>query len=294
MIVSDEVSAVATFGLLSLSIAALWVRIPGRLFTAIGSWTVPFLLSLGFALDGDYVSPRGLIFIVLFGLVCWLYVEYRQRGLIRWFTGVMIILLSAGFMVHILPGFSSYQAIPGTVLSPGAIPYARYINYDKPLIGLFLLGFCHRLLSPADWRHILKPAMLWLVITTAIVLAIAYALHFLRFDPKLPGLFPLWAVSNLFFTCVPEEALFRGFVQQHLEKGFAKIRFGRLYALSIASVLFGLAHFKGGVSYVLLASVAGVGYGLVYQKTKSIESSILVHFAVNTLHFLFFTYPALR
>lgn len=291
---SDEVSAVVTFGLLSLSIAALWVRIPGRLFTAIGSWTVPFLLSLGFALDGDYVSPRGLIFIVLFGLVCWLYVAYRQRGLIRWFTGVMIILLSAGFMVHVLPGFSSYQAIPETVLSPGAIPYARYIHYDKPLIGLFLLGFCHRLLSPTERVRILKPTTVWLFMTAAIVLAIAYALHFVRFDPKLPGLFPLWAGSNLFFTCVPEEALFRGFVQQHLDKVFAKIRFGRLYALSIASVLFGLAHFKGGVSYVLLASVAGVGYGLVYQKTKSIESSILVHFAVNTLHFLFFTYPALR
>ncbi|MGH8524563.1 MAG: hypothetical protein ACREXY_10200, partial [Gammaproteobacteria bacterium] len=75
MILSDEVSAVATFGLLSLSVVALWVRIPGRLFASIGSWTVPFLLSLGFALDGGLVSPRGLIFIVLFGLVCWLHVQ---------------------------------------------------------------------------------------------------------------------------------------------------------------------------------------------------------------------------
>lgn len=62
----------------------------------------------------------------------------------------------------------------------------------------------------------------------------------------------------------------------------------------LASLMFGLAHFKGGISYVMLATVAGVGYGFVYQKTKRIESSILVHFAVNTIHFLFFTYPALR
>lgn len=291
----EQLSAVATFGLLSLSVAALWVRISGHLFARIGFWSIPFVLSLGFAFEAGFVTPRGVAFIVLFGLASWLYTHYQQVPLIRWFTGIVILLVALGFTVHVLPGFSSYTAIPEAVLSPGAIPYARYLTYDKPLIGLFLLSFCHPLVSRStDWKRMLRVAMLWFLITATILLGSAFALDYVRFDPKLPAQFPLWAWSNLFFTCIPEEALFRAFIQQHLDKGFAKIRFGGLYAIVLASLMFGLAHFKGGISYVMLATVAGVGYGFVYQKTKRVESSILVHFAVNTIHFLFFTYPALR
>lgn len=140
----EQLSAVATFGLLSLSVAALWVRISGHLFARIGFWSIPFVLSLGFAFEAGVVTPRGVPFIVLFGLASWLYTHYQQVRLIRWFTGIVILLVALGFTVHVLPGFSSYTAIPEAVLSLGAIPYARYLTYDKPLIGLFLLSFCHR------------------------------------------------------------------------------------------------------------------------------------------------------
>jgi uncharacterized protein len=48
------------------------------------------------------------------------------------------------------------------------------------------------------------------------------------------------------------------------------------------------------VSYVVLATAAGLGYSIVYQRTRSIEMSMLAHFALNTVHFLLFTYPALQ
>jgi membrane protease YdiL (CAAX protease family) len=44
---------------------------------------------------------------------------------------------------------------------------------------------------------------------------------------------------------------------------------------------------------VLLATIAGTGYGLAYQRSGRVEMAILTHFAVNATHFLLFTYPAL-
>jgi len=44
---------------------------------------------------------------------------------------------------------------------------------------------------------------------------------------------------------------------------------------------------------VVLAAVAGIVYGYAYEKTQRIEASILCHFGVNIIHFIFFTYPAL-
>jgi membrane protease YdiL (CAAX protease family) len=62
-------------------------------------------------------------------------------------------------------------------------------------------------------------------------------------------------------------------------------------AISAGAVLFGLAHFAGGATYVTLATAAGAGYGIVYHRTRSIEMSMLVHFGLNATHFLLFAYP---
>jgi membrane protease YdiL (CAAX protease family) len=72
------------------------------------------------------------------------------------------------------------------------------------------------------------------------------------------------------------------------------VRHGQWWALSVASVLFGLAHAGGGPIYVALATVAGAGYGWAYLRTGKIEASILTHFALNAVHFFGFTYPALQ
>ncbi len=44
---------------------------------------------------------------------------------------------------------------------------------------------------------------------------------------------------------------------------------------------------------IVLATIAGVGYGWMFWRTNRIEASILAHFLVNTTHILCFTYPAL-
>lgn len=198
-------------------------------------------------------------------------------------------------MAHVVPGFANYKVISDVTFSAGALPYNQYFNYDKALIGLALIAFCVPVCKErARWGSMLKATLPWSLLVFIMVLSLAILIGYVRFDPKLPPEFFLWAWINLFFTCIPEEALFRGFVQQGLQDRLRDSRHRELIALTAASVLFGLAHFAGGLRYIFLATVAGFGYGWIYQRTRAIESSILVHFMVNALHFVFFTYPALK
>jgi membrane protease YdiL (CAAX protease family) len=66
----------------------------------------------------------------------------------------------------------------------------------------------------------------------------------------------------------------------------------QLAGLLTAGVLFGMAHYAGGVRAIVLATIAGIGYGWIYWRTNRIEASILAHFLLNTMHILLFTYPA--
>ena len=110
---------------------------------------------------------------------------------------------------------------------------------------------------------------------------------YVHVDIKIIPLFFVWAWTNLFFTCMAEEGFFRGFVQKHLVALLGKYRYGSETGVGAASLLFGLAHYAGGAKYILLATVAGVGYGWAYYRTQRTEAGILTHFMLNSIHFFF-------
>ena len=117
---------------------------------------------------------------------------------------------------------------------------------------------------------------------------IAVGLGALNIEWSLPGWWWLFAINNLLFTCVAEEAFFRGFIQQAITK-----RFNSLIGLLLASLLFGIAHFAGGFLFVIFATLAGIGYGLTFAITGRLWVAVLVHFAFNVVHLIVFTYPLL-
>jgi membrane protease YdiL (CAAX protease family) len=125
------------------------------------------------------------------------------------------------------------------------------------------------------------------------MLPTALAIHYVRIDTKLPSQTWLWALNNLFFVCVAEESLFRGLIQSRLTKLVSQSSRWKWLPLAISSLLFGLDHYEGGITYILLAAIAGLFYGYTYWKTKKIETSISVHFGFNLTHFLFFSYPSM-
>ena len=75
-------------------------------------------------------------------------------------------------------------------------------------------------------------------------------------------------------TAVPEEFLFRGLIQNALERWIGRA------GLPVAAVVFGFAHLPD-LRYVLLATLAGLAYGWVYARTRRITASAVTHAVVN-------------
>jgi membrane protease YdiL (CAAX protease family) len=160
--------------------------------------------------------------------------------------------------------------------------------------GIVLMGvFCQTIRTGEEARAMLRRVWPLLPATLVVVLGTGWALHYVRPDLKWTPYSLYFLLSNLLFTCVTEEAFFRGFLLERMARGLARWRAGAAVALVLSSVLFGLAHARGGAPLVLLATVAGLFYGAAYLRTRRIEGAILTHFALNAVHFLAFTYPAL-
>jgi membrane protease YdiL (CAAX protease family) len=104
---------------------------------------------------------------------------------------------------------------------------------------------------------------------------IGLATGFLEWNPRLEVVrLAVAPIAIYLVTGVPEEFLFRGLIQNALERAIGRA------ALPIASIIFGLAHLPD-LRYVLLATLAGVAYGWVYQKTRRITASAVTHALVD-------------
>ncbi len=266
-------------------------------------WTFPFAIALVAALAGGIVDVRGVLVLLVYAVACRA-ASQAAGAAPRAVAQVLLLLVCGGLMLHVMPGFHNPVVINAVVLSPGGVPYTKYLNFDKAVAGLFLLGLYApavivRDTGPAEAGPAVRHrAALWefswrFAVLAAAIIALSLALGFVRWDPKAPAWFPLWALSLLCFTVMPEEALFRGVVQTSLERGFGGTPRAAIVAVAIAATLFGLAHAGGGPTYVVLATVAGAGYGWIYAATRSLGAAILAHLGVDAIHFLFFTYPAL-
>jgi uncharacterized protein len=115
--------------------------------------------------------------------------------------------------------------------------------------------------------------------------ALGLALGFLHFHAQMPGISRavLAWLFTFFFIAVPEELFFRGWMQNLLER-----RLGRLWALGVTAVVFGLSHFnKRAVHfnwrYVLLAAIAGIFYGRAWRQERRVGASAVTHASVDTL-----------
>jgi membrane protease YdiL (CAAX protease family) len=206
--------------------------------------------------------------------------------------GAIAVVLAAALATHRMPGFGTYAIAENIRLSPASAPMTLNASFDKAFAGVLLLAyFCRRSQTLADWRRALGTGLVIGTATATVVIGLAVAASAVRFDPKLPSLTLAWMATNLFLTCAFEEALFRGVLQDRLTHLLAQHPRWSWLPLAIASVLFGLAHAGGGPVLIVVAALAGVGYGLAYAVTGRVESAVIAHFALNSIHFIGFTYP---
>lgn len=284
-----------TFVLLALSICAVWlpsIRVGAKLH--VRPWIILLFIAIASGLAQDHLTFLAVLWIALLGLAGRLAAQSDYMRWQRMFGTTTASLLALALALHLLPGFHNPVLIANARFSVDAAPFTQYANFDKAVGGLLLLTFlCRRTRTLAEFRQYLRNASLPILTTTPIVIGIAIALRYVEPDFKLPAYTPVFLITNLLFTCVAEEAFFRGFVQERLATAIGFGGIGGVIAILVSGLLFGLVHYAGGIAYVAFCSVLGCGCAYSYAITRRIEAPILTHFALNAAHFIGFTYPRL-
>jgi len=241
----------------------------------------------------------------------------------RVFSGTVICVLALLYLTHIVPGISNLLLIQD-VTHPDSVTYDFYLNFDKTLFGLLLVAFM-RIIPVKSFREyfeVVKSIKLELGILTIILLIFAMITGYIKFSPKLPTESIIWLFHNLFSTAIAEEGFFRLFLQASIiswlmmnynklgkiwnliakicalfridldkHKQFNSKLEAAMLGIFITSLIFGIAHYQGGIRFIILSLIAGLAYGWGYYKTSKIEAAITIHFLVNAIHYFFFTYP---
>ena len=285
------------FMLLALAVVLVWLPSRPLVGRAAPAWTLAcdlaLLAGLGLFASPSVLDPAALLALAVLAALTWGGVAApRWRGAFVALAGLLALAMS----LHLLLGFHPVLLFRDVRLTPDAAPFSLSLNFDKAAAGVVLLGaFCARTTSWRQFGSQLPTIAVAALATAAISIDIALAAGYVRFAPKWPDAAPAFLLANLLFTCVAEEAFFRGLIQERLMR-LAEARRQPAWnwiAVAVSTVLFGLAHAGGGATWLLVATIAGLGYSLVYARTRTIEGAILVHFSVNAVHFLGFTYPRL-
>jgi hypothetical protein len=217
--------------------------------------TVPFvILRSG---SGKWVDPVAILWM-------WLPLEL---GLIR-----SVLIGDAGADLHY--AFAQLLAIDAGIIAfaiwHGTPNIGYRYEWNSSIAGTGILSFL-------------------IFIATAIPLGFKIGFIHYTFETSKLATAPALFAGIFFATAIPEEFLFRGLIQNWIER----ISSSRILSLLFASIIFGASHLNNGppipnYRYFLMASIAGVFYGWTWQRTRSLVSSGLVHSLVDTLWSVFF------
>jgi len=150
----------------------------------------------------------------------------------------------------------------------------------RPLAGI---GFTFRL-----GRRDVAQALIGFAWFFPLALVLGTATGFVGFHPHLPDLALIVPVTLGvgFMVALPEEILFRGLLQNMMQRAVSTAH-GRFLMLFLASVVFGCTHLNNhprfDVRYVGLATIAGLAYGTVYNRTGKVTAAAITHALVDVV-----------
>lgn len=250
-------------------------------------------LVIGYALgaaNGALGLPAAIPILLLLLAAC--LIRSQQKTIPAFVSHLIVLLLAAPLILHLIPGFHNLVAVGPERLTPDAVPFRLYLNLDKPLLLFWLLLVCPQIISRRPLPVSLAAGIVAGGVTVVICLGAALTMHLVGWAPKWPEWGWLWVLDNLLLVAGTEEALFRGYVQAGVERFLAGRSYRAPIAVLIGAMLFALIHFPGGWQLMLVAGIAGIGYGVAYRHGGML-AAVLAHFGLNLVHFSLLTYPML-
>jgi membrane protease YdiL (CAAX protease family) len=162
------------------------------------------------------------------------------------------------------------------------------------LLAMNLALFCFLVIRPVEGmgftfrlqRRDVVQALIGFAWFFPLALVFGTTTGFVPFEPHLPDprfIVPVVLGLSL-MVALPEEVLFRGLAQNLLQRAASTSR-GRVAVLIAVSVFFGLSHLNNNPifdwRYVTAASVAGLAYGTVYNRTGKVTAAAITHALVD-------------
>ncbi len=168
------------------------------------------LLALATAL-GVYQNvldwPVTFVFAAVAALVAFRIYDRRSR---RWqiVSEALLVLIALALMLHLIPGFNNPLQVEAVKVGARSVPFSFSFNFDKALIPFLLLA-CLPTLFNAEAHPPRSPAW-WLAPVAAVPLLLGSAvlLGGLALETHLPDWLGSFALANLFFVSLAEEAFF--------------------------------------------------------------------------------------
>jgi uncharacterized protein len=293
---------------------AIDARIGGHLPSTFAAFTLlltPYWF-FGFGLAGLLASVRSrAVRVLLPALLVVPYLVFSiPRGEFHWSYGLLLPAITVGLaclfefigpespaigwqdiIALCLVGFPvEFRVLSGTFPHSGLSAFSKFLLLDAVLYAYLVVRRLDGVgydLSPRlrDFAVGLRNWALY----ACVALPLGFLLHFISFYPRLPSAGNVAAalLVTFFFVALPEELFFRGLLQNLLEA-----RYGPRLALVVASIIFGLSHFNKPLPfnwrYVLMATIAGIFYGLAWRDRRRLLSSGTTHTLVDVVWSLWF------
>ncbi len=251
-----------------------------------------YLIAYALAYMGQIVNYLSLFPLVIL-LLCIFALKFHLKRFLHLFASLTLAIVGVGIMTHMIVGFNNFLLLANTTFGTSTTAINLYLNFDKLSLAVLLLGLWVPLVkTKEEWKHTFLISIPWLAFSAFILIAYGLSTNLLALDIKIPPSTIIFLIVNLFFVVIPEEAFYRGFLQNEIAKNLPN-KAGPILAILVVSSLFALIHifFIPNFSYILAVFIGSVLYGTIYQFSKSVESAMITHFGVNVIHFFFFTYP---
>ena len=267
----------------------MWGILAASLLFLSINWVLSLFLllsSLSIALYHGVLTLPSAAFLLLTLIVTLLLQKYRRRKWPATALELLLVMAAIALFLHLVPGFNNLNVLKNVKVGPLSAPFSMYYNLDKALIPFILLACLPTLFATKKHPSVSRLGWLGLIASIPALLLLAVALGVLKIEMHTPAWIGSFVVANVFFVCLAEEALFRGYLQQRLSQWL-----GNYPALLLTALLFGAAHIAGGPLLMVFAALAGVIYGLAWLWSGRLWVAVAFHFALNLMHLLFFTYP---